>query len=698
MVASIDSVFQSLDNRSPVELLMVGCSANQAHQCAIALRNNGQAVHVESAETPETLAQMLETTPGDMVIINADASLLNKELAVDAVREINPAASIILISQTPEKLLQFTMQMELRDLIKSDDVQHLAFAIQREHQTLLLRQELTQQRNKLREAEHRFDTLMGKSRDAIAYVHEGMHIHANRMYCEMFGIEDEGDIEGLPLMDLIVSNARKSFKKTLRKHEEDQSFSTNVACQGIDSTTFNVSMEFSPAEVDGEPCTQIVIRDQSLHRELQARIDELTNRDPHTQLFNRHAFMERLESVLGSAAAAEAGLIQISVSNCTALRDSAGIEKADSFLKTVAHILQHNAAKAHTIARFGDHDFIILDAGSENLTEMAERCLSALRTHDYITSSGVLNTPEFSIGVTATPAGETVSAHELLNRSCKTVQLAQNDANKQLVVFSEQLLSLGTAHQEADPAVVDLIDHALEHDEFQLAYQPIVSLQGDTRENYSALLRLVDAKGEEQEPEAFWTHAKHANRLAEIDRWVVRNAIKELAKHRQDGKKINFHITLSHDGINDDSMLLWVCDCLREFKAKGTWLAFQFREIDLRNNLQTARGLMDGLKKINCKIAISHFSNGPNSENLLRYLPVDIVKLAPDFMSGLANSPEQQDELQGLNQQLQENGIKTIASGVEDANSLAALWNIGVNFIQGYFLQEPSLSISFEDD
>jgi EAL domain-containing protein (putative c-di-GMP-specific phosphodiesterase class I) len=245
---------------------------------------------------------------------------------------------------------------------------------------------------------------------------------------------------------------------------------------------------------------------------------------------------------------------------------------------------------------------------------------------------------------------------------------------------------------------VDLIDHALENDGFRLVYQPIVSLQGDTRENYSALLRLVDQNGEEQRPESFWSHARNANRLAEIDRWVVRNAIMELVKHRHEGKKINFHIMLSHDGINDDSMLLWVCDCLREFKAKGAWLCFQFDETDLRNNPQTARTLMDGLKKINCKVAINNFSNGPSSDTLLQHLPVDIVKLSHDFMSNLANDARRQDTLREINRQLQDKGLNTIASGVEDANSLAVLWNVGVNYIQGYFLQEPARTIAFNEE
>ena len=241
-----------------------------------------------------------------------------------------------------------------------------------------------------------------------------------------------------------------------------------------------------------------------------------------------------------------------------------------------------------------------------------------------------------------------------------------------------------------------LIDNALANDGFRLKFQPIVSLQGDTRENYSVYLRLIDEEGKELEPDTFLSPAQDARRLAEIDRWVVRNAIRELASHRRDGNKIVFNIILSRAGLEDESMLLWICDCLREFRAKGSWLVFQFRETDLRAALQPARELIIGLKKINCRIAVNNYTGSENMDALLKHLDVDIVKLSPEFMRDLATNAQQQERMQTVNRRLQEAGYRTVASSVEDAGSLAILWNIGVNYIQGYFLQEPSSTITFE--
>jgi diguanylate cyclase (GGDEF)-like protein/PAS domain S-box-containing protein len=699
MAASLDSVFQRLDETSPVELLMLGCNPNQANQFAIALRNAGQAVHVETAETEPALLQLLETEPGDLVAVNADSRQLPKQTAIDVVRAANPSTSIILLSRDPAALIGFAAEQDLRDVLQTDDTEHLAFVVQREHQNLLLRQELANLRHQLQESERRFDSLMGKSRDAIAYVHEGMHIDANAVYCEMFGIPDMEDIEGLPLMDLVAPDARQKFKKVLRNQANNDSFSAEVECQTTDGKIFDAVMEFSPAQLEGEPCTQIVIRDQSMQDELQARIDELANRDAQTHLFNRQAFMERLEDVLSSnSLPSGAGLVQVSINNFSELSDKSGIEQSDQLLASVAEILTHQIPDAHTLARFGDHDFIALIDRPEALTETAERCLGALNRHDFFDASGVLDAPTFSVGVAPCPDAARISAYELVNRSCRATKQAHEDVHDELVIFTEPPPEPSSEPYEADTSTVALIDHALQNDRFHLVYQAVVSLQGDTRESYAVYLRLIDQDGQEHSLENVWSQAQKSNRLAEIDRWVVRNAIKELARLRDEGKKINFQLLLSRDGIADESMLLWVCDCLREFKAKGAWLTFQFNEEDLRNNLQPALKLIDGLKKINCRIGINYNEESSSTETLLNRLPVDVVRLAAHFMDGLASNEQKQNKLNQLNARLQSDGYRTIATGVEDANTLAMLWNIGVNCIQGNFLSEPSDTITFEED
>ena len=701
MAANAEFALQSSElTGNPVEMFVVGCSLGVADGFANALRNQDQAAHLKVAESLEALDEQLSTDPCNIVILNTDAESIPTLDAIHRIRAVTPTASILLVGRKVGSQKSLAIEHGLQDLIDIKDPDHLALAVKREHQTLMLRQELARLKDQMEEADALSNQLVQSSRDAIAYIHEGMYLNANQAYLDMFGHESADEIDGLPIMDMIDAESRAGFKMALRKVERNGKHTEELRCVTNEGQSFNARMEFSPASIDGEYCTQVMIRNQGQNLALEQRIEELTSKDTQTGFFNRQAFMERLEALIDSGESKEKDhtLIQLSITNYADMRESCGFGCAEQMLTEVASVLAATAARAHTIARFGDHDFMVVCDDEEPALEIAERCLHNLRGHAFKSIRDSLVKPVYSIGVTRADKGLEISAHELVNRSCRATGIARSEGENRVVFYNEQIPGDTSHMPEADATVIKQIDDALANDGFRLKYQPIVSLQGDTRENYSVYLRLVDEDGKEVVPDVFLSPARDPGRLAEIDRWVVRNAIRELASHRRNGQKIIFHLILSRAGIEDDSMLLWICDCLREFRAKGAWLVFQFRENDLRNALQPARELVEGLKKINCRIAINNYTESDTGDGLLKHLGIDIVKLSPEFMRDLATDASQQDKMRAVNKQLQADGYKTIASNVEDAGSLAILWNIGVNHIQGYFLQEPSSTITFEEE
>ena len=685
---------------TPVELLVVGCELGVADGFANALRNQGQAAHLKTAETIENLASLLDGNTAELVVINADAQTVSPIEAIGKIRAQNPAASVLLVCKHPPDARSMAIEHGLQDLIDIRFEDHIALAVRREHQTLQLRRDVARLKRQLDEAEERSNLLVQSSRDAIAYVHEGMYLNTNQAYLDLFGHESVDEIDGLPIMDMIDADSRGRFKAALRKVDENGKHIEEFGCVTSEGKSFNARMEFSTASIDGESCTQVMIRDQAQSLALQKRIEELTSKDPQTGFFNRQSFMERLEALIGTQpkSARSYALVQLSITNYPAMRVACGFGCAEQMLVEAASVLAATATRAHTLARFGDHDFMILCGDDEPALEVAERCLHNLRGHAFKSIKDAPLKPSYSIGVTKADKGTEITAHELINRSCRATGIARLDGDNKVVFFNDQIPGDTRHLAEADAAVVRLIDHALANDGFRLKYQPIVSLQGDTREHYSVYLRLTDESGRELVPDVFLSPARDASRLAEVDRWVVRNAIRELASHRRDGKKVVFYIILSRAGIEDDSMLLWIVDCLREFRAKGSWLVFQFREGDLRHSLVPAKELVNGLRKVNCKISVSNVTDYDATDSLLQHLDVDVVRLSPELMRDLTNDTQKQEKMAVINQLLQEAGYKTIASGVEDAGSLAILWNVGVNYIQGYFLQEPSSTITFSEE
>ena len=175
----------------------------------------------------------------------------------------------------------------------------------------------------------------------------------------------------------------------------------------------------------------------------------------------------------------------------------------------------------------------------------------------------------------------------------------------------------------------------------------------------------------------------------------MKNASKELESQRKDGRKTVFFINLSADSLRDETFLLFVCDCLRDFNVKGSWFCFQVKDEDVRKHIDAATPLLEGLKKIKCQLAIDRFGLSPKPESLLKRLDFDYAKLDAAFMKDLASDQGNQDKLHAIHELIRSHDVKSVATAVEDANSLAILWTVGLNYIQGYFLQEPSETIAY---
>jgi len=301
----------------------------------------------------------------------------------------------------------------------------------------------------------------------------------------------------------------------------------------------------------------------------------------------------------------------------------------------------------------------------------------------------------------AIPRPETAAtAYELVRQCNQASRTAQSSAKEKIVTYppsaphKKEVEPVSTV----DQGIVKLIDHALENDQFLLMYQPVISLDGDTREDYSIFVRLLDSSATKRDPVWFFEQARKTERMSEIDRWVVRRTISELARHRKADKKVNFHVHLSAEGALDDSMLLWICDCLREFKVKGAWLYFQFDFSLLQKKPAELDRFIGSLKKINCRITCNNVDCDAADYSALEHYKVDVVRFAPSTTKDLSSDANRQDRLAELNSRIQAMGIKTVATGIEDANTLTLLWNVKVNQIQGYFLQEPSPSIDADSD
>ncbi|WP_419622537.1 EAL domain-containing protein [Thiolapillus sp.] len=678
-----------------VELLVLGCSIDDANIYSQTLRNSGMAVHLNTAYTPDELDVLMKSLDADVVLVNCDAEEIDFTTAIRQIREISPLAAFILLSDDPGEELFFAAETSAQDIIERHDHAHLIYVVNREQQNMVMKKKLLSVTQELKETRQRYETLTETAGEAIAYIHQGMHVYANPAYVSLFGFKNADELEGLPFMDLIASDDRLKFKPVLHKLDEQHTADQlSIDCVSNDGHKLPVTMDFSPSIIDGEDCTQVIIRDQSPEMDIEQRLAELANYDTDTGLYNRNYFTKQLERRLDEALAEERRLsmVMISIGNFQDIKADYGIDGAEMVLKETTRILNDTTYDTDLVARFGEHEFAILCTPDTSAESLAKRLYNAMNDHSYQINEQAVKL-QIGVGIAHSDTPPAQSPTDFIShasRACKTA-LAEGTATS---LFDANKAS--DAQGQGDDSIVQLIDQALAHDRFHLIYQPVVSLHGNSREDYAVYVRMLDSEDQQILPKGFLEEAIRSERMAEIDRWIIRNAIQEVARHRNDGHKLNFMITLSASAIEDDSLLLWICDCLREFKAKGAWLTFAVSHHDVIGHLEKMEQLAEGLHKINCRISLTHFPFEQEAVNVVRHLQYDLVCFSPDISGRLSKDKQQQELLKDYNQQLHQEKVKTIVIYIEEAAQLTILWNVGVDFIQGNFIQKPVDTIIYD--
>src|SRR5690606_35279867 len=220
----------------------------------------------------------------------------------------------------------------------------------------------------LRETEKRCQLLLDSSVDAIAYVLDGMHIYANRAYSQLFGYDDADDLAAEPMVGLIALKDQENVKDFLR-HYASRGDQSELRCTARDSEgkEFPIMLSFSPANYDGEPCTQVVIRAETASAEFEEKLKAMASHDLVTGLFNRSWFQEQLDRVSQQAVSSSqpSTLAYISIDSFSSLQADIGIGGSDLVLADFAQILRQHFPEDALLARFGDDACSVLLEGCE---------------------------------------------------------------------------------------------------------------------------------------------------------------------------------------------------------------------------------------------------------------------------------------------------------------------------------------------
>jgi len=689
-----------------LRLLLVDDSLTEADNVTNTLRSAGHAVRASREDTLSGIEQALTQQTWDLLICRAALASLPPRELVNFVQRLGRDLPCIVMTSGQDDI-EGLYDLGVQDVIPLGDNKRLQFAVQRELQSLFSRRSARRNERALRESEKRSRLLLETSKDAVAYMHEGMHIYVNSAYLDLFGYEEAEDVDGLPILDLIAADDQNTFKSVFRQFSEQaEAQPVHVSVQGVrdDGSLFKADIEFSHAEVEGENCTQVVVRNESEHEEVDSdQLQLLRDHDFLTGLYNRVRFMDELEKVAGRAGEGQgdAALLYIVLDDFQVIKEQLGVAASELVLKEIGEVLRKGIVEGDLLAHYADQVFtVIVNSNDDNyVDERAKAYCDIIGSY----TSQISNEPldiKCSIGISR--ISETSSKVEsILNHAEKACVMAQHTAGTKITRYQAPTLELEEAEFDEIASWKPRLEDAIENQKFTLHYQPIVSLHGKEQELYEVLLRMIDEEtGDLIVAEDFIDFAADLELMDAIDQWVIPHALQDLAEHKQRFPKTRFFIKLSKQTICDPAFVEWLLDLMRENNIQSESLTFEVSETDAMANIEETKTTLAKLKGAGCEFGLEHFGSGLDFSSSLDLLDADYLKINGTFVENMANDAENQAAVKSIIEMSKNAGKSSIAEFVSDANSLALLWRLGVDYAQGYYIHEPSaeLNYNFEDD
>lgn len=686
-----------------LRLLIAEDSLNDAEIIVSTLRNAGLPVRPAQVSDPEELREKLTSTPFDLFLCGLDLESIQLEDAITVITKSGLDVPVIALgSDTGQAARLDVMRLGATDLATKDDLEHLCLVVRREFEASHNKRQIRALSRQIRETENRCASLLDRSRDPIAYIHDGMHVYANRAYLEFFGHDDGEDIAGLPILDLIAPESQAEFRQLLREVGRGGRAAADVELNVVrKGAARRLRIDVSAAAVDGEPCIQLLLpavnEPSGEARKLEQEISKLNKTDLATGLMNRMHFSAMLEEAVltGSAEAGDNrtdGLLHVQIDDAGKARERFGATGHDRIMGQLAAMLRAELEDDCLAGRISEMALIAYLPNRTVHDAMAAAEGIRLRIEEAIFDIGGQSfTTTASCGAVMLGPGP-MNVHQAVadvEAACETAHYAGGNRI--------HLHSAMAGEADEDNVVVweERLRKALEDDRFHLVYMPIASLSADRTPRYEVRLRLTDEEGVIRGADYFIPPAMRCGLAPELDRWAVRRAIETLA-NEQAADDCELFLKIGGATLADAGFTDFVAEALKANGVHPGQLNFELNESEAVTRLTEAKPVFGALKSLGCGLTLDHFGTGLNPFQLLRHLPASWLKLDRAITRDLAKNPEAMEKLRKIISAAQAQQQRVIASYIEDAQTLAFIWQANVIFVQGHFLQPPSTGMHYD--
>lgn len=684
-----------MNEQNAVPLIVLSVARDPVETINSILRRAGHPVHCTWIPALRDLGDAL-TQLNPELLLYVDLGHDSLVATVKVRDQIAPTVPLVVIAEAvDEERIAAALLAGARDVVSLGNPDRLQAVMTRELHTFRLERVLGTTIKSARDARRELDTALQRSNDAIVLVQEGITVSVNPAWLELFGFDGPKSLIGQPIMDLFEESRHAALKGALAACLQGRwnGHALKLDAQLADGTTLAVELVLSLGEHDGEPCVQLIVpARQHDERRIAEELHDAARRDPSTGLLCRGPLLEQLAARLATPLPGGVRyLVLMRLDKFASIERDVGVIASEQFVIESANLLKEQLNPKDIAGRFGGVSFLILlERGNERDVEAWSEQIVAKFAKNVVRIKDNSLAVTCTLGVSVVPPVE-VDVEAAVAQAIEACRVGRQRGGNQS--YTTARADTDQRVQSYDKVWVKHIKAALMENRFRLVQQPVASLQGDDPSMFDVLVRMIDPQGKEVLPAEFMAAAERNDLLKNIDRWVV-GASLSFAAQRKPGC---LFVRLSKETVNDASFLAWLDGHIRSSHAEPQHLCFQVPESIAASHVEQLRALASALRQRRFRFALEGFGGGRDSQGLLASIELDFVKIDGALVQALAKDTEIQARVRNLVEIAARRKIQTIAERVEDANTMAVLWQLGVQYIQGYFVHEPEEVVMHAD-
>ena len=526
---------------------------------------------------------------------------------------------------------------------------------------------------------------------------DGRVEHINPFALEMLGLRVTS-VEGSPIDELVrltsgeegpsISPHREVLNRGSTCQSPDQTFLHVTGRPALQVAASAVPLRNRQNHLNG--CVLILRITSQAHRE-SVKLAWHVDHDPLTQLPNRHFLEGELTRAIDitQSTSQKHVLLYLDLYNFSLVNDTCGKAAGDALLKQCAILFKQATRDDTLVARIGNDEFaiLLLDCPLDDGKVIADNIITAIKRFSFPWGERRLKIG-ISIGGEVIDRESSSDIDVLVTAAFSCAAARESGRNRAFFQYQREKLYERKQVAEWEPRITD----ALDHDGFCLHYQPIVATQevGHGYRHYEALIRMIDSKGGLILPGKFIPTAELYGLIDDVDRWVIRRVIADiLSLENSQRHDLRISINLSGPTISDDSFMPFLIGTIDESGIDPHHLQFEITETAAIRQFDRALELIKALKARGCRFSLDDFGTGLSSLGYLKQMPVDYLKIDGSFIRNMELNDVDFSMVSTINHLAHVMGIATIAECVENQIQLSMLQEIGVDCVQGFFIEKP---------